>query len=223
MLLLGYIDNYGKGPSNSFNKLVHLCKTGDEKIADKLGSYDNVDMDVLMEYFDLSMTTLCSGGYRQSILFDKFSEVVKNAEEAFALLVLENNFDRWIYQAEVQRMKSQTRDSNMETALPPSMDVPDVLYQKKVKNRRDNFQTVGKWKAEGIERYDTILKDVIRRRNDREDFEMRLKEGYNKDVSDEHKGRIELLKRKNEKLRDEVVLKKPKKEMVMDVLKIEEL
>ena len=221
-MLLGYIDSYGKGPSNSFNKLVNLCKTGDTKIADKLGLYDEVDMDVLMEYFDLSMTTLCSGGYRQSILFDEFSEVVKNAEEAFALLVLENNFDRWIYQAEVQRMKNQSRD-NLETVLPPSMDVPDVLYQKKVKKRRDNIQTVGKWTAEGIERYDKILKDVMRRREDRKDFEGLLKEEYNKDVSEEHKCRIEMLKRKTEAISDGVVLKKPKKEMVTDVLKIEEL
>ena len=179
-------------------------------------------MDVLMEYFDLSMTTLCLGGYRQSILFDMFSEVVKDAEEAFALLVLENNFDRWIYQAEVQRMKNQSRD-NLETVLPPSMDVPDVLYQKKVKKRRDNIQTVGKWTAEGIERYDKILKDVMRRREDRKDFEGLLKEEYNKDISEEHKCRIEVLKRKMEVLSDEVVLKKPKKEMVTDVLKIEEL
>ena len=202
--------------------MVNLCKTGDTKIADKLGLYDEVDMDVLMEYFDLSMTTLCSGGYRQSILFDEFSEVVKNAEEAFALLVLENNFDRWIYQAEVQRMKNQSRD-NLETVLPPSMDVPDVLYQKKVKKRRDNIQTVGKWTTEGIERYDEILKDVMRRREDRQDFEGLLKEEYNKDISEEHKCRIEVLKRKMEVISDGAVLKKPKKEMVTDVLKIEEL
>ena len=92
-----------------------------------------------------------------------------------------------------------------------------------MKKRRDNIQTVGKWTTEGIERYDKILKAVIRRRKDRKDFEGLLKEEYNKDISEEHKCRIEVLKRKMEVISDGVVLKKPKKEMVTDVLKIEEL
>jgi len=220
--IVGYIENYGKGSSNSFQKLINVCKSGGKEFADILGIYDKLDMDVLMEYFDMSMTTLSAQGYKTSVLFDRFSTVVKDAEEAFGLLVLENNFDRWMYQAEVERMKLESRN-NFDIVLPPMVDVPDVLYQKKVKKRRNNVQTVGKWTAEGIERYDKILNDVIRRREDREDFEVHLKEEYNKDVSEGHKCRIEVLKRKMEVLGDEVVMKKPKKEMVTDVLKIEEL
>ena len=178
-------------------------------------------MDVLMEYFDMSMTTMSAGGYKQSILFDRFSTVVRDAEEAFALLVLENNFDRWVYQAEIHRMKFDAED-NFGTVLPPSADVPDVLYQNKVKKRRDNVETVGKWTAEGIRRYNKILNDVILRREDREEFEDSLMEEYNKDISDEHKDRIGILKRKMEAGEEEVI-KKPKRELVMDVLKIEEL
>ena len=126
-----------------------------------------------------------------------FSDVVEYVEEAFALLVFENYFDRWHYLAESKRMSLEDNG----TTCPPLQDVPDVLYQKKVARRKDNVYTAGKWTDEGIERYNIILGEVEERRNcnDRKDFEKRLDEMFRENMGDDWIDRIEKKKIDNDK------------------------
>ena len=73
------------------------------------------------------MPSISNYSYGSRILFNSFSKVVTESEEAFAYLVFENNFKRWIYQAEATRRDGmEPNDDDDSTA-----SIPDVLYQKK--------------------------------------------------------------------------------------------
>ena len=78
------------------------------------------------------------------------SSTVTIGEEAFAILVFENNFKRWIYQAEEQKGGEEQSQ----------LVVPDVLYQQKVKKRKDNRDTAGRWTDEGMEHLNFFIKAV---------------------------------------------------------------
>ena len=98
--------------------------------------------------------------------YKKFSYSITIFEEAFAVLpLLENNFARWVHFAEKKR-KEQTNsleednnddnednDSNKDQSSSSSTsddsdktveDIPDVLYQQKIKKRKDKREMAGK-------------------------------------------------------------------------------
>ena len=123
-------------------------------------------------------------------------------EEAFAVLVLENNFERWIYFAE-KTLKEQNEmvdednddnddndsgssngDENSEISNNDSehtvISIPDVLYQQKIKQRKDKRETAGKWTSDGMKRLNTLITMVKDGRNgeSREIFEEKLQDMY---------------------------------------------
>ena len=94
------------------------------------------------------MTSTATVKFKERMAYEKFSDAVTIFEEAFAVLVLENNFDCWIYLAEKTLKKhNETVDNDTESS---DDDAPPVLYQQKIKTRKDKRETAGKWTEEGM-------------------------------------------------------------------------
>ena len=243
LIYLAYINNYGKDNS-SFNDMVKLCRSNGDNFADTLGDFANQDIRIVKAFLDIGMPAISVNSYEDSILTDKYSDVVHDAEEAFALFVLENYLNRWIYQAEVQRQKDavqQHRDSSSggkvhvdsstgqgqghssSTIQPPEVDIPDVKYQQKIKTRNDQVQSAGKWTEKGLKRYDTILKAVMERRENRGDFENKLKENYIRNIDSRCRERVERKRKLEEMMEEKGTDQRENVVLVTDVLKMEYL
>ena len=50
-------------------------------------------------YLNLAMTSYATVKFKDMMTYTKLSEVVTMCEEAFAILVIESNLNRWIYLA----------------------------------------------------------------------------------------------------------------------------
>ena len=247
LIYLAYLDAYGKGDS-PFNELIEFCKRDGDNFADTLGDFANQDIRIVKAFLDIAMPTISLASYEDSILTNNYSDVVRDAEEAFALFVLENYFNRWIYQAELHRQKKdadhlQVRNEtsggevrndisgttgqeggrSSSVIRPPEVDIPDVKYQRKIKMRNDQVQSAGKWTEKGLKRYDTILKAVMERRKNREPFEDQLTDTYIHSIDSGRRERFER-KRKLEEMMEEKQTDQPANVVfVTDVLKIEYL
>ena len=149
-------------------------------------------------------------------MFHNFSDVVTSSEEAFALLVLENNFNQWVYQAERQRRKQIGIDDDNDTG-----EVPDVLYQKKIQKRKDNIYTAGRWTDDGLERFNDLLSKVQEVRELRGEYEEELNNMYVvREPSDMYSSKVE---KRNRDERDKDKNQRKKKVVVMNVLNVAEL
>ena len=65
--------------------------------------------------------------------------------------------------------ESTVREEDEETIISNKNNfgnIPDVLYQKNVKVRKDNRQTAGRWTDEGMERLNELLMLIKDSRND---------------------------------------------------------
>ena len=82
---------------NSFKKLIDICKNGGEQFGDALLDYESIDLDVMVCYLNLAMTSCATVKFKDMMTYTKLSGVVTMCEEAFAILVLESNLNRWIY------------------------------------------------------------------------------------------------------------------------------
>ena len=73
-----------------------------------------------------------------------------------------------------------TSRSNSDDSDKSVESIPDVLYQKKVKKRKDQRETAGKWKPKGMVRLNTLITMVQENRNSetRETFEEELQRIY---------------------------------------------
>ena len=144
------------------------------------------------------MPALAKGNFKQQMAFEPLTTVVTAAEETFALLVLENNLERWIFLAnkEITLASGSTREFGV---------TPDVKYQKKVKKRKDNRETAGRWTEQGMKRFNEVSKLVLRVRmgSGRDPFFKRLMEAYelDDDVSDWY------AKRKRKRIEEEEIRK----------------
>ena len=189
-LMIEYVRWKFNDEMNDMKKLVEFCTTNGKKFGNGLLDFENVDGDMLRYFFDLSMPSMSNYSYGSRILFNKFSKVVTEPEEALAYLVIENNYDRWVYQAEKQRRYDM---GEMEQLI--NNDIPDVQYQKKVKKRKDNVDTAGKWTDEGLERFNELLEMVQHKRKQRMNFEQEMTDKYvenesNEDYSSKHNKRM---------------------------------
>ena len=155
---------------NEMQRLVQICRDSKPKIADELLDFNNIDEKTFMCFLDMAMPSVSVYSFKSRILFNLLSSVVTESEEAFAYLVFENNFDRWIYQAECKQ--------NEDNSSMMMNTIPNALYQKKVKKRKDNIDTVGKWTDEGMERFNELLMSVRERRQRRVAFEELLNRTY---------------------------------------------
>ena len=134
-----------------------------------------MDEKTLMCFYDISMPSISYYQYKPRILFNTFSSVVTESEEALAYLVFENNLERWIYQAEETRRSNNSDDEEGDVA---NRKIPRALYQAEVKTRKDNIDTVGKWTDKGLQRYNELLLAVRESRQSRSAFEDLLTRTY---------------------------------------------
>lgn len=135
--------------------------------------FEAIDKDILFCYLNIAMTSTANIRFKEKMICDKLSDTVTVFEEAFAILVLENNFDRWVYMVEEEMKQnsceSTVREEDEETIISNKnnfVNIPDVLYQKNVKVRKDNRQTAGRWTDEGMERLNELLMLIKDSRND---------------------------------------------------------
>ena len=211
---LAYIDNYNKGDTtngNGFWKLYTLHKSGESNtFADRLGDFDNVDMDTLITFLNMSMPTISVSTYRDSITYAPFSNIVNKVEEAFALFVMENSFNNWFYKAELhQRKIHKVEFKDGDVDILEGTALPKVLYQEKRQMRKDSVYSAGKFTNEGLERFNTILMNVMQRCNNKSsNFDDKLMLYYQDNITDEAKDQI---KRRNQSIKGE---KEPKKRKV---------
>ena len=194
------------GIENNFTKLINYCKSHGSKFGTHLIDYGNVDIDLLECYLNISMPAMSTVHFKDMMSHSTLSNTVTIGEEAFAILVFENNFNRWLHQAEEQR--GLTEETNNE--------VPDVLYQQKVKKRKDNRDTAGRWTDKGMEWLNYFIKAIKEYRSGkqgdgtmRESLEEKLKHRYEMELN----GQSELLRRRKRRLdrtidSDEVVTKR---------------
>ena len=102
------------------------------------------------------------------------------------------------------------------------MEIPDVLYQIKVKQRKDKVDTAGRWTTEGMDRLNDLITKVQQGRNEpnRDKFEIDLQEKYikyaekNMDMQNRNKRKREL---------EEMVSQSNKVVVVKNVLNLVEL
>lgn len=205
-IALEYEIHYNKkddeGNDNEFTKMIKFCKENGPRFGNELVRYEHVNIDVLFCFLNISMTSTATVKFKERMTYDKLSEAITIFDEAFAILIFENNFNRWVYMAEkhVNRIKKNETTSTNNSAEGSieenendelshgtteednsiEEDVPDVLYQVKVKQRKDKIDTAGKWKKEGMERLNELITKVQHGRNGeiREQFETVLQEKY---------------------------------------------
>ena len=168
--------------------MINYLKDNGPVFGNKLLEYEKMDQDILFCYLNLAMTSTATVKFKERMTYEKLSDAVTLFEEAFGVLVLENNLSRWIYMAERKRTTnmpranddSSTSDTTNEAETDASEEVPDVLYQARVKQRKDKIDTAGKWTQKGMKRLNELLTLVQEGRNGatREEFEMSLQRKY---------------------------------------------
>ena len=188
-----------------------MCKSKGKEFGEALLDYGSIDQNVLFCYLNIAMTSTATVKFKERMAYEKFSDAVTIFEEAFAVLVLENNFDRWIYLAEKTVKKhNETVDNDTESS---DDDAPPVLYQQKIKTRKDKRETAGKWTDKGMVRLNSLITMVKAGRNSetREDFEEELQDVYVKNAD----SNMELMA-KNKRKREMEELNSRKKGVVVE-------
>ena len=74
---------------NSFKKLIDICKNGGKQFGDVLCDYESIDLDVIVCYLNLAMTSCATVKFKDMMTYSKLSDIINMFEEAFAILVLE--------------------------------------------------------------------------------------------------------------------------------------
>ena len=156
-------------------RLIRFCKDNGEKFGEKLLLYDKIDIQLAIYFLDLSMPAISVRSYNHEKPFKLMSKIVTVAEEAFAVLVLENYLQRWIWHAEKEALRTQREQNGIEDLIEDGDNAPRLLYQYNVKKRKDNIHTSGKWTDDGKERYNVFIELVENRRVESKDFEERLR------------------------------------------------
>ena len=202
--------------------LITYCKENGEKFGDNLLDYATVDMDIVRYYLDMAMPAMSIRTYNHEKVFSPLSKTVTVAEEAFAMLQLENNFERWIWIAEKEISKKQIEESGNDdenTSVDDEM-VPDLKYQVNVKTRKDNVYTAGKWTEDGLERYNELVTIVRQRREDSANFEEILKMEMVRVVSSKGMSKRTKKRQLEDKRNNE---NKKKRVVVMNILNLAEV
>ena len=183
---------------NSFKKLIDICKNGGKQFGDALLDYESIDLDVIVCYFNLAMTSCATVKFKDMMTYTKLSGVVTMCEEAFAILVLESNLNRWIYFAKKEIIENKTlsleqipneetiNDSQIGSSSGSLTDdnsyesIPDLLYQNNVSNGKGKKLIAGKWNQAGFDRLNVLLDKIEEKRNSatRKTFEEELQQKY---------------------------------------------
>ena len=180
------------------------CRNSGGKLAERLlpSSKDNGEYGDLFELF---ACTLCAPNvvghtiWRKRKVNEMYSDIVTMADESFALLLLENNFDVWIKQVrDVESVlvngelheegssgnesQDEDRDDDDESTVSNSNDGSTDELASQSRYTRCKGNGVG-WSEEGLIRFGDIMKRVIEsrsnmNRNGRKAWEERMREKF---------------------------------------------
>ena len=193
---------------------------------DTLLNYESMDENILFCYLNIAMTSTANKKFKERMMYERLSDATTIFEEAFAALVIENNFDRWVYFAEQKLKEIDVTNANSDdgsqsvtlitnSASDDSNDeqLPKVLYQINIKKSKDNRkEAVGKWTLEGFERLNELITtgQEGRNRETRDEFEDRLQQKYvdyaDNNLGKLHKKRKRELEQQNERTKKTVVV-----------------
>ena len=152
--------------------MLRLLPGGNDRFAEELLDL-NVEKDTYRAFLDVCVAGFFSKGcFSQKMKEHLLSKLVTVTEEAFALLSLENNIQRWEWMANT----TDVDDDNL--AVPTEKDPPDLLYQSNPQLRKDSKISAGPWKREGLERMNDLLEKVLKAREDRREFEKDIQKMY---------------------------------------------
>ena len=184
-----------EGKDNDFTKLINLCKYKGRNFVNTLLKYERMDKNILFCYLNIAMTSTATVKFKERMTYEKLSDAATIFEEAFAALVFENNFDRWVYFAKQKLNRVNEKETNNDDDSNQSVGsltnsgsdesndepIPDVLYQQKIKKSKDKKrEAAGKWTPEGMERLNELITMVQEGRNEaaRDEFEEGLQQQY---------------------------------------------
>lgn len=210
-------------------RLISFCKEKGPKFGEHLLQYDTVDIEIVMYFLDLAMPAISVRTYDIDKVFAPLSKTLTVAEEAFAVLQLENSLNRWIWLADKEAILrdnlqvNTTNNLDSQNSSDNNFDddhlIPDVMYQNNCKRRKDNVYTAGKWTEEGLARYNEFIGIVQKRRLNAQEFEERLKARMIEAISSESM-------RKKRKRRQRVVEKTAeptRKVIITNILNLSEV
>ena len=204
-------------------KLLNFCQIKGDKFGESLLQYDTLDIDIVMYFLDLSMPAMSVRTYDMDKVFSLLSKTLTVAEEAFAMLQFENSMKRWIWLADKEAMKHQgnIEGINVDSTVNNLDDdkIPDMMYQKNIKKRKDNIYTAGKWTEEGLERYNEFIGIVQKRRLNTQLFERTLKAKMIEAISSESMRK----KRKKREIAIEKTAEPKRKVIVTNILNLTEV
>ena len=184
---------------NSFKKLINICKNGCKQFGDVLCNYESIDLDVIVCYLNLAMTSCATVKFKDMMTYTKLSEVVTMCEEAFAILVMESNLNRWMYLAKKEIIENKTLSSSVRQPNDEQCDeshigsliesltddssydsIPEVLYQNNISKGKGKKIIAGKWNQDSFDRLNVLLDKIEEKRNStaRKTFEEKLQKHY---------------------------------------------
>ena len=158
---------------------MSICSDANEgNIAEVLLEYKTIDIDVYKIFLDCSIPSISVHSYMRMSTIEPLSTIVTLAEESFAILILENNWRRWVYQARKSITAAESDNDEAE---------PILLYQKNITKRSDGKSSAGQWTNEGLERYNEIVSILETKRRERNQFEDDLKDIYIMEMNEHEK------------------------------------
>ena len=129
-----------------------LDSSEERKFAEILLDYKEMDKKIYKKYLDIAVQSCSRSTFTHDMSeseVDCFDTIVTVAEEAFAILVLENNYDKWSHIAAEKEGRP-----------------PQPRYMKKVDLRKSTKNCAGDWTDEGLTRFNEIVTMVLRKRED---------------------------------------------------------
>ena len=152
-----------------FNLLLQVCEQNSALLADEILDA-NIEKDAYSAFLDVCASAFFpKDKFKAHMRTNALSKVLTETEEAFALLCLENNFERWMWCAEMGK-----RPENL-TCID---GLPNLCYQDNPTQRKDKKINGGKWTPAGKKRMNDLLQKVAASRIDHKDFEKDLKNMY---------------------------------------------
>ena len=219
-------EGIGRNSTSDFCRLIEFCTDRGERFGGDLLNYPNVSMELVYCFLNICMPSISIVNYKDKMLTERLSNVINIGEEAFAVLLFENNFKRWVYMAKRQINETETerrrlakegeqaeRQSSGGDRDSQSYDenIPDVLYQQNIKMRKDKRLTAGRWTDKGMKRLNELIQIVteMRQKEERREFEVGLKDMYEDRLTSDEK-RVAM----NKRIREEAKLEKNKRQKV---------
>ena len=156
-----------------FSEFISLCDGCDEgKIGDDLLDL-NIEKDIFRTFIDTFLSIFYPKlKFREHLKYRLLSEVITISEEAFAVLVLENNYRKWKWMSTSVDVEGEVEGGGVTAPQPL------LIYQENLKPRKDGKPNAGDWTEEGLARMNELCDMVDEKRNNRKDFEKDLMRMY---------------------------------------------